>query len=282
MFGVITPTSTRLPYASRAFRYGQLRGVGHPQLVPWLQRLLTGESHLYNAATVVYKRRPNLVCVTALPAHLDMPWPLLVVKCCGWRGRQHYLFSPLKRSKALKAYRAACHLLAHGLGTPLPLGACEVRRWGFIRSNIYVAEAITDYITLREYCATLPDGAAGLDEVMRLAAAYTRRMHDSGLWHRDLSLANFLMTGPRGNRQLYLVDLNRARRLPYMPAWLRALDLARMDWRAWQPRFLVLYGAGRFGPQRLLWLAQLHSRWRTWRYGVLSVINPLRRRLGLK
>jgi hypothetical protein len=206
----------------------------------------------------------------------------VVIKRFGWRGKQHYLFSPLKRSKALKSYRTACHLLAHGLLTPLPLGACEARHWGFIQSNVYATEAVTDYITLREYCTTLPDGAAGLNEVMQLVAAYTRRMHDSGLWHRDLFLANFLMTGPPGKRRVYLIDLNRACRLPYMPAWLRAIDLARMEWRAWQPQFLALYGAGRFTVRRLLWIMRLYGRWRTWRRRVLNIINPLRQRLGLK
>src|SRR6266704_1762028 len=86
-------------------------------------------------------------------------------------------------------------------------------------------QSVSDVVTLQQYCALLPDGPSGLEEVMRLVAAYTRRMHDSGLWHRDLVSSNLLLTGPPGHRQVYLVDLNRARRLPYVPAVLRAMDL---------------------------------------------------------
>src|SRR5258706_11184625 len=139
----------------------------------------------------------------------------------GWRGVQHYLSSPLKRSRAMKAYRTACHLLAHGLHTPLPLGVFEERRWGFVQYNVYATEALLHAVTLQQYCEALPDGPTGLEEVMQLVAIYTRRMHDSGLWHRDLVSSNVLLTGPAGQRQVYVVDLNRARRVPYMPALLR-------------------------------------------------------------
>jgi len=205
----------------------------------------------------------------------------MVVKRFGWRGSQHYLTSPFKRSRALKAYRTACHLLAYGLHTPLPLGVCEERRWGFVQYNVYATAAVADVVTLQQYCALLPDGPSGLEEVMRLVAAYTRRMHDSGLWHRDLVSSNLLLTGPPGHRQVYLVDLNRARRLPYVPAVLRAMDLARLGWREWLPQFFALYSAGRFSATRLLWMMHLYGRWRTWRWHMRRVLKPLRVRLRL-
>jgi hypothetical protein len=206
----------------------------------------------------------------------------VVLKHFGWRGSQHFLFSPLKRSKAMKAYWTACHLLAHGLLTPLPLGAFEARHWGFIQANVYVTEALTEYVTLHKYCRTMPDGPGGVEEALRLAAAYTRGMHDSGLWHRDLSLKNFLVAGTPGQRRLYLVDLNRARRLAHVPDWLRALDLARMDWQAWQAQFLTLYCDGRFAVHRMQRIVHFYKRWRAWRQWVLRGLNPLRTRLGLK
>ena len=98
----------------------------------------------------------------------------------------------------MKAYRTACHLLAHRLATPLPLAVFEERHWGFVQYNVYATEAITDYITLRQYRRTLPDGVQGLPDVLQLAADYTRRMHDSGLWHRDMVLSNFLLAGRPG------------------------------------------------------------------------------------
>jgi tRNA A-37 threonylcarbamoyl transferase component Bud32 len=212
---------------------------------------------------------------------MGLPWTCVVVKRFGWRGVQHYLSSPLKRSRAMKAYRTACHLLAHGLCTPMPLGVLEERRWGFVQYNVYVTAALTDVITLQEYCATLPDGLAGLEEVVRLVATYLRRMHDSGLWHRDMVTSNLLLSGAPGNRQVSLVDLNRARRLPYMPMILRAVDLARMGWWEQLPQLCALYSAGRFSATRLLWLVHLYGYWRTWRWHMRQALKPLRARLHI-
>ncbi len=274
-------TLTALPYTPQRFRCGRVRGFGHPQLVTFLQSQPALGSLPDDANLTVYREHPNLVREVCLPPELGLPWACMVVKRFGWRGSQHYLASPFKRSRALKAYRTACHLLAYGLRTPLPLGVCEERRWGFVQYNVYATAAVADVVTLQQYCALLPDGPSGLEEVMRLVAAYTRRMHDSGLWHRDLVSSNLLLTGPPGHRQVYLVDLNRARRLPYVPAVLRAMDLARLGWREWLPQFCALYSAGRFSATRLLWMMHLYGRWRTWRWHMRRVLKPLRVRLRL-
>ena len=266
---------TLLPYTPQPFQRGRRRGMGHPKLISFLLDLPSLEQLQDSPDGRVYRQRPNLVREVRLPSDSGFPRPLLVLKSFGWRGPQHYLFSPFKRSRAMRAYRIACHLLAHGLCTPLPLGVLEERRWGFVQYNVYATEAITNFITLRQYCAVLPEGATGLEEVMRLVAEYTRRMHDSGLWHRDMAMSNVLLTGAPGNRQVYLVDLNRARRLPCMPAWLRAIDLARLGWREWQPQFCALYSTGRFSTARLLWVIRLYGRWRTWRWCARRVLRKL-------
>jgi hypothetical protein len=186
----------------------------------------------------------------------------------------------MKRSKALKAYHTACYLLDCQLCTPLPLAAFEMRWWGFIQATVYVTAALPTAISLRKYCRTTPDGLAGMEEVLQLAARYTRHMHDSGVWHRDLSLGNFLLTGTPGQRQLYLVDLNRARRLASVPLWLRAVDLARMDLQGWQTQFLALYCEGRFTVQRMQGIVRWYERWRAWRQWVRGGGKPMRGWLG--
>lgn len=266
---------TLLPYTPQPFQRGRRRGLGHPKLVGFLQDLPPLEQLPDGPAVRVYRERPNLVREVRLSSDAGLPGPLLVLKSFGWRGLQHYLCSPFKRSRAMRAYGVACHLLAHGLCTPLPLGMLEERRWGFVQYNVYATEALTNFLTLKQYRAVLPEGTAGLEAVMRLVAAYIRRMHDSGLWHRDITTSNVLLTGTPGNRQVYLVDLNRARRLPYMPAWLRAIDLARLGWRERQPQFCALYSAGRFSTARLLWVIRLYGRWRTWRWHARRVLRKL-------
>ena len=146
---------------------------------------------------------------------------------------------------------------------------------------MYATAALSEVITLQQYCETMPDGPAGLEEVMQHVAAYARRMHDSGLWHRDLVSSNVLLTGTAAQRQVYVVDLNRARRVPYMPAILRAMDLARLGWREHLPRFCALYSAEGFSATWLLWLMQLYGYWRAWRWHMRRVLRPVRKRLHL-
>jgi hypothetical protein len=60
-----------------------------------------------------------------------------------------------------------------------------------------------------------------------------------------------------------------------MPAWLRAIDLARLGGREWQPQFCALYSAGHFAITRLLWVIHLYSCWRTWRWHARRVPRKL-------
>ena len=243
-----------LPYVPQSFQRGRLYGVAHPALVDFLFVFLRIDALPVTPDTVVYMWAPNLVREVALPASLEVPWSYLVVKRFGWRGRQHYAFSPLKRSRAMKAYATACYLLLHQLDTPLPLGVFEERHRGFVKYNVLATEGIANYVTLRQYRESLPDGAWDLPQapsleihdVLKLAADYARRLHDCGIWHRDMVLSNFLMTGQPGQRRLYLIDLNRAYRLPRVPMLLRALDIARMDWQRWHMQFVALYCADRY------------------------------------
>jgi hypothetical protein len=58
------------------------------------------------------------------------------------------------------------------------------------------------------------------------AAGLVRRMHEAGVMHRDLTLGNFVGTGPE---DLALVDLNRARCFDGpLPPHLRHRDLSAM------------------------------------------------------
>ncbi len=278
-----------LPYVPQPFQRGRLCGAAHPALVAFLRDLPCIDDLPVMPDTVVYMQRPNLVREVALPASLEISWSRLVVKRFGWRGRQHYALSPLKRSRAMKAYATACHLLSHQLDTPLPLGVVEERHRGFVKYNVLATEAIADYVTLREYRESLPCGAQGMPEkrsleihdVLQLAADYTRRVHDCGIWHRDMVLSNFLMTGQPGKRRLYLIDLNRAYRLSRVPMLLRALDIARMDWQSWHMQFVTLYCADRYPIALMQAIVEGYGYWRWFRQWTRPVRRWLKRAVGI-
>ena len=68
------------------------------------------------------------------------------------------------------------------------------------------------------------DGAALLRRVGGLAAA----LHRHGIWFRDLTSGNVLLSAPATDAELYLVDLNRARFRRRLSLSQRLRDLSRM------------------------------------------------------
>lgn len=76
----------------------------------------------------------------------------------------------------------------------------------------------------RLVAAAPPELGALLDALASLAG----RLHDAGLWHRDLHTGNVLVAEAAGAApDLALVDVQRVRALPFaLPAALRARDLA--------------------------------------------------------
>lgn len=269
------------PYHSQCIKNKNLICMGHPQLIPALGQVFSAPSDVPGKGSLVYKERPNLIVETnLLPGH-EFPWPRQVVKRFKWRGVQR-LFSPFKKSKALKSYRAALHLLAHGLLTPMPLGVAEHRRFGFVIQNAYVTEAISGQMDLKKYRRSLPGGHQAMDVMLKDVAAYIRKMHDSGLWHRDLNLSNFLLTEHPAGHRLYLIDLNRAQIKSNISFYQRAADLARLDLGQWQEPLFRYYCADRFNQKKMLRVTNLvRARRRLWRTMVVWT-NPLRRKLGLK
>ncbi len=271
-----------LPYKPVQIKRGGITGIGHPDLVHSLVKLLNVTEYDQELKIVVLKKRPNLILQTSLSAGNGFPWPKQVIKRFKWRGIQNFLLSPLKDSKAFKSYLAACHLLRHGLLTPMPLGAVNLRKLRFIRSNVYVTESIENYIDLKSYRDSTPHGPAGMTEVLKMLAEYVTRMHDSGLLHRDLNLSNFLLAGARGEYKLYLIDLNRCRLKSRLSSEQRAIDLARLDLKTWQELFFRHYCSDRFDQETMLRIANLcRFRRHSWRQ-VAKRTNNFRKRMKLK
>ena len=276
------PLFSALPYRPEILRDKYLYAIGHPDLVPVLKKLAEEPALDLPGQSQVIKEHPNLIVQTSLLRDNDFPWSRQVIKQFRWRGTHNYLASPLKKSKAIKSYLAACHLLKHGLGTPMPLGAVEVRRRGFVSGSAYLSEAVEGFVDLKQYRKVLPDGKIYMAKVLQMLAVYTLRMHDSGMMHKDLNLRNFLLAGSRGAYSLYLVDLNRAWCRDGVPLWFRAMDLSRLDLRHWHMQFYEYYCQGRFDVKTILKMAAWTRTWRRqWRRMAVGS-SDLRHKIGMK
>jgi hypothetical protein len=172
-------------------------------------------------------------------------------------------------SKAERTWRAATHLVAHGAGTPAPIGYLERWEGTRLRESYYLAEYQDGAETLREALLRLfdecPPLAARFVALLECVAAGIRAMHDAGFLHNDLGNQNVLLR-PEGAARwsgFMVVDLNRGRIRPALGLRQRARDLSRLElpsdllqmlaemlWRgvpprallAWDRRYRRLYG----------------------------------------
>lgn len=195
------------------------------------------------------------------------PLPV-VVKQFRHEGARKRLDRRLKGSKAERSWRNAEAILAAGLDTPEPVMRIESDDPG--GPSFYVtrrAEGVTEArYPLRAAAAgraeeEFPDLPLG--ELLDGLAGLARRLHEGGVWFRDFTSGNVLVSRDgEGALHLSLVDLNRARagRRPTLSE--RSRDLARMPILRpeHQERFLRAYWGGEPGPlRRRLYLLYHHA-----------------------
>lgn len=151
----------------------------------------------------------------------------------------------LKGTKAARSWKAALALVECGLETPEPVMLIE-RAGG---PSYYLCRYLPGLVEARY----LFRAAAAREEAVRfpevdfpafvIALGRTiRRLHDAGLWHRDLSGGNLLLRfGEEGKPTgVYLVDLNRMRCGRRLTVSERTRDLSRLALDRPEHRALLL------------------------------------------
>ena len=115
--------------------------------------------------------------------------------------------------KAMRSLATARALVARGIATPEPLAAEVVGR-----ESWYVARRLEGAVQIRawflhryESSHPRPGLPFSFEEVVDALGKLARRMHDAGVFFRDFTDGNVLVTSEEGQLRLWLVDLNRAR-----------------------------------------------------------------------
>lgn len=167
----------------------------------------------------------------------------------------------LSGSKAAKSWRVARQMVAAGIATPEPILLADSEQLD--EPSYFVTRHLDDAFEARYLLRALAAGRAA-EEFPRidpelfltLLARLLRRLHDSGFWHRDVSSGNVLVrtrdgADGGGDRppELFLIDLNRTRRVRRLGRIRRSRDLCRLMIfrRGDQQRFLDVYWNGRAG-----------------------------------
>jgi tRNA A-37 threonylcarbamoyl transferase component Bud32 len=190
----------------------------------------------------VFNSKPNLVAEMNLT--LGGENKRVVVKIFGWRNILHFLISPFMKSKAQLSLENSLHLIRTGLPTPKPIAAFWERKGGFVKRNFFITESLGECESLREILKRRRKDGLEKTLYIKKLADYVRKMHDSGLFHKDLTLANFLLRP--GDDSFYLVDLNRARRKKRLSFFQRVEDIVRMDLtNGERDKFIDFYTGGR-------------------------------------
>ena len=136
----------------------------------------------------------------------------------------------LSSPKAARSFATARALLARSLSTPEPLAAEVVgdESW-YVARRLEGASQIRAWFLHRDDPRRpRPPLPFSFEEVVEALGKLGRRMHDAGVFFRDFTDGNVLVTAEGGSLRLWLVDLNRARvgETP-LPPFTRYRDLAR-------------------------------------------------------
>ena len=223
----------------------------------------------------IHLDRPNWVASVILPAEIAGGSSVLqtVVKRFGRRSPLERLPGAWIGSKALRSFRIAVHLREAGVSTPRPLIAFESAESHRPSAGYYITEDISDSITLREHLRNRPPGRDPGPLLERLSSL-VRGLHDAGVFHRDLTIGNFLVRPEHEDSDgPWLIDLSRALQLKRMPIWIRLMDLARIKLPGQEAAFFKAYCKGR--PEWLRWapLLRVLIGWRRRRMDLWKAIK---------
>jgi tRNA A-37 threonylcarbamoyl transferase component Bud32 len=149
----------------------------------------------------------------------------------GWKAR---LRRRLEGSKAEKSWRVARYMREHSVLTPEPILLVESQ--AAEGPSLYVSRRVAGSFESRYYFRALNSGAerehypeVEVERLLEALARSLRRMHEAGIWHRDVSVGNLLVNKrDTGNLDIYIVDLNRARTAVRVGIQRRTRDLCRL------------------------------------------------------
>jgi hypothetical protein len=139
-----------------------------------------------------------------------------------------------------------------GIDTPEPLAVGRVGNEGwYVARRLEGAEQIRRWFLHRDDASQLPPSLPyGFEAVVVALGRLARSLHDGGVFFRDFTDGNVLVTKGDEGPRLWLVDLDRARvGTSPVPALRRWRDLARPGLN--RPRDLKLFLSSYFEPEQV-------------------------------
>ena len=152
---------------------------------------------------------------------ISLPTGAFLVKDYKIKGRGEVLKYLLVPSRAQREWVMGIVARRRRVPIPSPLAMGERRKWGILKEAFFVAEAIVPSIPFTELSRTEIEGV-----YFPKAAQLLRRMHQAGIFHKDLHAGNILIQKER--RELFLIDLHRSTFSRTIPERKRLWNIAQL------------------------------------------------------
>ncbi|MDR2809100.1 MAG: hypothetical protein LBB84_00890 [Tannerellaceae bacterium] len=122
-----------------------------------------------------------------------------------------FVYAFFRPSKARRSYNYSLEILVRGFHAPAPVAYLETFAWGLLKNSYYISE-YTGGITMRQEFSFISPNTKEKTDILLAFAAFTARLHEAGIYHKDYSNGNILYTRDE-NKKLHfeLVDVNRMR-----------------------------------------------------------------------
>ncbi len=153
------------------------------------------------------------------------------VEVSSWGGG---VYARVRGSRAARSLAGAAMLDAHRLAHPEPLAAMDLYKAGAIRASYLVSRAPINADSLSRFMLG-PGEIKGRDvhrrkQISDTVAAQIRRLHESGLYTRDLQETNIMVEeNESGGFNVYFIDLEDFRRAANVSWDRRILNLVHLD-----------------------------------------------------
>ncbi len=144
------------------------------------------------------------------------------------------VFERIRGSRAARSLAGAAMLKAHGLAHPEPLAAMNLYQAGAIRASYLVSRALINADSLSRFMLG-PGEIKGRNvhrrkQISDTVAAQIRRLHESGLYTRDLQETNIMVEeNAHGGFNVYFIDLEDFRRAGKVSWKRRITNLVHLD-----------------------------------------------------
>ncbi|MCY2965755.1 MAG: hypothetical protein NT069_19355, partial [Planctomycetota bacterium] len=245
----------------------RLRGLATLPM-DWLREIAASPEQLFAADAVKRYCKQTARCRVALA---QLPSPAGPIAACvksviskRWVAR---ILSRGRWSLVRRSWEMGHALRRRGIDTPRPLFCVETRTSRGIRGYLateWIGNTQTAQQFIQEVLPGLPTSSQQewLNSKSKRLAGQLRRLHNCGFDHRDLKLANLLVSNDLNESRVWLLDLDGVRSWKRLPRHRAVQNLSRLavscqvqgvDSQTTRLRFLKYYLAGSGEDWRVWW-----------------------------